>query len=64
MFAFRGWRPLGWILLIPVVGIFVAVVYLQTHYAIDALAGLAMAAVASFFTPRLCPLSDPSKESP
>ena len=64
VFAFRGWRPLGWILLVPVLGILVAVVYLQIHYAIDALAGLAMAAVASFFAPRLCPLSEPFKESP
>jgi membrane-associated phospholipid phosphatase len=62
VFAFRGWRPLGWILLVPVAGIFVAVVYLQIHYGIDAIAGLAMAAIASFLAPRLCPLHPPASE--
>jgi membrane-associated phospholipid phosphatase len=57
VFAFRGWRPLGWILLVPTLGILVAVVYLQIHYGIDAIAGLGMAALASFIAPRLCPLT-------
>lgn len=55
VFAFRGWRPLGWILLVPVLGILFAVVYLQIHYGIDALAGLAVAALVSVIAPRLCP---------
>jgi membrane-associated phospholipid phosphatase len=65
VFAFKGWRPLGWILLIPTLGILVAVVYLQIHYGIDAIAGLGMAALASFIAPRLCPLTlaeSPSSE--
>ena len=57
IFAFKGWRPLGWILLVPVVGILVAVVYLQIHYGIDALAGLGMAALVTVIAPRLCPLN-------
>ena len=52
--AFRSWRPLGWILLTPVIGILLAVVYLQAHYGVDALAGLAMAGFASWIAPRLC----------
>ena len=65
VFAFRGWRPLGWILLVPVAGIVVAVVYLQIHYGIDAIAGLAMALVASLVAPKLCPLPPkPTAESP
>lgn len=54
IFAFRGWRPLGWILLIPVLGIFGAVVYLQIHYGVDALAGLVMAGLATVAAPRFC----------
>lgn len=57
VFAFRGWRPLGWILLTPVLGIFLAVTYLQIHYGIDAIAGLATAGVISLIAPRLCPLT-------
>lgn len=57
VFAFKGWRPLGWILLVPVVGILVAVVYLQIHYGIDALAGLGMAALVAVIAPRFCPLN-------
>jgi hypothetical protein len=56
VFAFRGWKPLGWILLVPTVGIFFAVTYLQIHYGIDALAGLAVAALMSWLAPRLAPL--------
>ena len=67
VFAFRYWRTLGWILLVPTLGILVAVGYLQIHYGIDALAGLAMAAVVSFLAPRLCPLNlapEPEPEPP
>lgn len=63
IFAFRGWRPLGWVLLVPVLGILLAVVYLQIHYAIDALAGLAMALAATVTASRLCPIQEPSQES-
>jgi len=56
VFAFRGWKPLGWILLVPTIGIFFAVTYLQIHYGIDALAGLAVAALMSWLAPRLAPL--------
>jgi membrane-associated phospholipid phosphatase len=56
VFAFRGWKPLGWILLVPTVGIFFAVTYLQIHYGIDALAGLAVAGLMSVIAPRLAPL--------
>lgn len=60
VFAFRGWKPLGWILLVPVTGILLAVVYLQIHYGVDAIAGLAMAFVASIVAPKLCPISPKS----
>jgi membrane-associated phospholipid phosphatase len=40
--AFAGSRTLGWILLIPAVLLTVGVVYCQMHYAVDALAGLAL----------------------
>ena len=63
IFAFRGWRPLGWILLVPVAGILVAVVYLQIHYVIDAIAGLGLAGIASVLAPRLCPIADPETEA-
>jgi membrane-associated phospholipid phosphatase len=42
--ALRFWRPLGWVLLPWSVGLVFAVVYGQFHYAVDALAGLGMAA--------------------
>ena len=60
VYAFRGWKPLGWILLVPVLGIVLGVVYLQIHYGVDALAGLGMALVASLVAPRLCPIVPPS----
>ncbi|MGB7211178.1 MAG: phosphatase PAP2 family protein [Gemmatimonadales bacterium] len=58
-FAYRGWRPLGLILLVPALGIIAAVVYLQIHYGVDALAGLLMAVVVCLVTPRLCPATAP-----
>ncbi|MFI5234530.1 MAG: phosphatase PAP2 family protein [Gemmatimonadales bacterium] len=59
VFAFRGWRPLGWITLVPTAGIVAAVVYLQIHYGVDALAGLAVALVVSLIVPWLCPACEP-----
>ena len=61
IFAYRYWKPLGWALLTPVLGILFAVVYLQIHYGVDALAGLVMAGVVALIAPRLCPLNDPSE---
>lgn len=43
--AWRGNRPLGVLLAIPTVMLTVAVVYCQMHYAVDALAGVAMAGI-------------------
>jgi hypothetical protein len=39
--AWKGWRPLGLILLPATIGLTLGVVYGQFHYGIDALAGLA-----------------------
>ena len=60
--AFVGSRRLGWILLPPAMVLTIGVVYCQMHYAVDALAGIAVAAVviavgsvadrASFRVPR------------
>jgi membrane-associated phospholipid phosphatase len=43
--ALRYWRPVGLVLLPFTAGLILAVVYGQFHYAIDALAGLGLAAV-------------------
>jgi membrane-associated phospholipid phosphatase len=43
--AFLGWRRLGWILLLPGLLLTVGVVYCQMHYAVDALAGILVAAL-------------------
>ncbi len=43
--AFRGSRWLGWVLVLPAVLLTVGVVYCQMHYAVDALAGVALAGV-------------------
>jgi membrane-associated phospholipid phosphatase len=50
-FAFRGSRRLGWILLVPTLGIFIGVVYCGIHYGVDALAGLAVGLGVSWLTP-------------
>ena len=50
-FAFKGSRTLGLILLVPTVGILFAVVYCQIHYAVDALAGLALGVAVSLIAP-------------
>jgi membrane-associated phospholipid phosphatase len=52
-FAFKGSRTLGWLLLVPTVGICLAVVYCQIHYGVDALAGLALGLVVGSATPYL-----------
>ncbi|MBA2627609.1 MAG: phosphatase PAP2 family protein [Gemmatimonadales bacterium] len=54
IFAWRGSRQLGAVLLVPTVGIFFAVVFGQIHYGVDAVGGLAVAAVVWAATPRLC----------
>ena len=41
--AFRGSRRVGWILVVPALLLTVGVVYCQMHYAVDALAGIAVA---------------------
>ena len=41
--AFRGSRRVGWILVVPALLLTVGVVYCQMHYAVDALAGVAVA---------------------
>jgi membrane-associated phospholipid phosphatase len=38
--TWHGWRPLAWVLLVPVALMPVATVYTQMHYAIDAVAGV------------------------
>lgn len=43
--ALRYWRGLGWVLLPFTAGLLLAVVYGQFHYAVDALAGLVVAAL-------------------
>ncbi|HEU4697632.1 MAG TPA: phosphatase PAP2 family protein [Gemmatimonadales bacterium] len=53
--AWRGWRPLGAVLLVPAVGIVFAVVYSQIHYGVDALAGVALAVVLCGIGRRLTP---------
>lgn len=59
LLAFRHWKPLGWALLPFASAIVIGVVYFQVHYAIDALAGLAIAAGAVVAAARLCPLPPP-----
>jgi membrane-associated phospholipid phosphatase len=44
--AWRAWPPLGRVTVVPFLLLTVAVVYCQMHYAVDALAGLAVGAVA------------------
>ncbi len=43
--AWRGWRPLGSVLVPAALLLSLATVYGQLHYAVDALAGAAVAAV-------------------
>jgi membrane-associated phospholipid phosphatase len=51
--AWRGNRTLGVLLAIPTVMLTVAVVYCQMHYAVDALAGVAIAGVIVALTARV-----------
>jgi hypothetical protein len=53
IYAFRGSRVLGWILLVPTIGIFFGVVYSQIHYGVDALAGLAVGLGVSLLVPHV-----------
>ncbi len=53
IFAFRGSKPLGWILLFPTIGIFFGVVYSQIHYGVDALAGLVVGLGVSLLVPHV-----------
>jgi hypothetical protein len=41
--ALRYWRPLGLALLLPTIGLVLAVIYGQFHYAVDAVTGLLLA---------------------
>lgn len=59
IFAYRGWRPLGLILLVPALGIIAAVVYLQIHYGVDAIGGIVVALLVMAVTPHLCPTTAP-----
>jgi len=43
--AFHGSRRLGWTMVVPALLLTVGVVYCQMHYAVDALAGIVLAAV-------------------
>ncbi len=52
-YAFRGSKVLGWILLVPTIGIFFGVVYSQIHYGVDALAGLAVGLGVSLVVPHI-----------
>jgi membrane-associated phospholipid phosphatase len=46
--AWRVWPAMGKVTLVPLIGLTVAVVYCQMHYAMDALVGLGFGAVAGF----------------
>lgn len=58
LLALRHWRALGWLLFPVAAGILIGVVYFQVHYAMDAVAGLVIALMAAWATPRLAPLDD------
>ena len=58
LLALKHWRALGWLLLPVAAGILIGVVYFQVHYAMDAVAGLAIAVMAWWATPRLAPLDN------
>ena len=55
------WRGLKVFTLLPfAIAIVVGVVYFQVHYAVDAVAGLTIAVLATMASSRLCPLARPS----
>ena len=58
LLALKHWRALGWLLFPLAAAIVIGVVYFQVHYAMDALAGLVIALMALWATPRLAPLDD------
>lgn len=60
LLAFRNWRPLGWTLLPFAIAILIGVVYFQVHYAVDVVAGLTIAVLATMASSRLCPLARPA----
>ncbi len=64
-FALRYWRPLGLGLLVPTVGLVLAVVYGQFHYGVDALSGLLLAGVMLAVIQReaAVPVPAPARES-
>ncbi|MBA3495693.1 MAG: phosphatase PAP2 family protein [Gemmatimonadales bacterium] len=56
--AWRGSRRLGLALVLPTVLLSVGVVYCQMHYAVDALAGLALGAIVAYVVGRQYPDSE------
>jgi membrane-associated phospholipid phosphatase len=52
IYAWRGWRALGAVLLPAVVLLALATVYCQFHYAVDALSGAALAGLLLLLLPR------------
>lgn len=53
--AWAGWRPLGLALALPVALMPIATVYCQMHYAVDAIAGLALGLIVPLACERLEP---------
>jgi len=57
--ALRYWRPLGIALLLPTIGLLLAVVYGQFHYGVDALSGLLLAGIMLAVMQRGGPVTAP-----
>lgn len=51
--AWKGWRALGVVLVLPVLLMPIATVYCQMHYAVDALAGVALGILVSLGSAKL-----------
>jgi len=62
--AWRGDRRAGAILLPPALLLVVGVVYCQMHYAVDAVAGVAVAAAVLAVTPAAVPAPEPASGTP
>jgi hypothetical protein len=64
-FALRYWRPLGLALLLPTIGLVLAVVYGQFHYGVDALSGLLLGGIMLAVIQRedTVPVPTPARES-
>lgn len=60
--ALRYWRPLGMVLLLPTIGLVLAVVYGQFHYGVDAISGLLVAGIMLAVMQR-GPVPVPARES-